>query len=160
MFLVYKPSSPERGEPEEWHFDPDRFPGMDAEAIERETGYTWLEFLMNVQKGSTLCYRALLWSFRRRQHRGLQMKDVRFDRGEVDLEYDKEELEQRLADLIDAPVPTRNDLALQHAMGITMLRKAVSEARPGPGKAIESGNGTSTSSISSPSVSESVTSET
>lgn len=145
MFLVYRPSSSDRGEPEEFHFDPAAFPNLDAEAIERETGLTWNEFQLAVQKGSTISRRALLWAFRRRTHRTLKISDVRFEVGEVDLVYDAEEMADLLAQA-RAVEPTTADMATQQTAAIAALERGLVDARPAPGKALASTSDDDTSS--------------
>lgn len=127
MYVVYKPTGDE--EPQEWVFVPDDFNSFDAEAIETATGWSWDEFLMQLQKGSVRARRALLWVLLRQVHRGLQLKDVRFTPRELKVEYDIEELTAMKQDIIEAPdVPgTPKEPTLNYLDG------QIAKARPAPG---------------------------
>jgi hypothetical protein len=134
MFLTFTPSSPDRGESEEYHFDPSHFRNLDAEAIERELGQTWPEFVVNVQKGQTAALRMLLWAFRRRTHGMLKPADVRFDRGEVDLKYDRDEIELMIKEA-EQRDPVREEDRTMRDRGIELLRAQLETAPAAPGKA-------------------------
>lgn len=89
MLLTYDPAG---GERQEWQFTPDEMLNHESELIERRTDWCWQEFLQNLQKGSTLARRALLWTFQRRVHHTLRFEDVTFRQGELVLEFDRGEL--------------------------------------------------------------------
>lgn len=95
MYLTYKPEGSE--EPKRWKYGVRLINTMEREAIERKTGSTFAEFTQLVLKGSSLCRRALLFTYLRREHPGLRWEDCTFDDwDEVKLEYSKQEwLEQR-----------------------------------------------------------------
>lgn len=89
MFLIYKP---EDGEEQRWPFSPKKVRAAEAEAIEKRTGWDYEEFGLHLVKGSVLARRALLWTYLRRVHHNLRFEDVDFAVGEVELEFDKDEL--------------------------------------------------------------------
>src|SRR5690348_10855217 len=100
MYLTYKP---EGSDPQEFVFNPDDFSAFDAEAVESSTGWTWDEFLLHLRKGSVKARRTLLWTFLRRVHRGLHLRDVQFKNSEVKLEYDQDEMREILHSVEEAP---------------------------------------------------------
>lgn len=91
MFLIYSPA----GEPRrEWVFKPNDILNREAEQIEKVCSCTWQEFLERLQKGQTMARRALLWTMLRRDHSVLRFSDVEFRQGELDVEFDKDELRE------------------------------------------------------------------
>lgn len=93
MYLVYQPEGSE--EPQRWKYNPKR--GLltpEREAIERYTGRNYAEFTQDVVKGNSLCRRALLFVFLKRDHPKLRFDDVAFEWEELTLEYSKGELTQ------------------------------------------------------------------
>ena len=100
MLLTYKPDG---SESQEWEFHPDDMLNTESEMIEKRTGWAWDEFMLNLQKGSTLARRALLWTFLRRIHHTLRFEDVSFRRGELKLEFDLAELAEIRAQTEKAP---------------------------------------------------------
>ena len=93
MFLVYTPEGSE--EPKRWRYDPRKMMSPERENIERLTGLTWSEFTQAVVKGSSICRRALLFTFLKRDHPGPggpKFDDVNFAWEELTLEYSKGEL--------------------------------------------------------------------
>jgi hypothetical protein len=89
MYLVYRP---EDGEEQRWTFNPKKIRAAEAEALEKRTGWDFEEFGLHLLKGSVLARRALLWTYLRRVHHTLRFEDVDFAVGEVELQYDKDEL--------------------------------------------------------------------
>lgn len=93
MFLVYQPEG--STEPTRWRYNPRKLMSPERENIERLTGMTWTEFTEAVVKGSSLCRRALLFTFLKRDHPGPggpKFDDISFAWDELKLEYSKGEL--------------------------------------------------------------------
>jgi hypothetical protein len=126
MYLTYQP---EGNEPEEFIFNPNDFNTFDSEAVESATGWTWDEFLMNLRKGSVKARRTLLWTFLRRVHRGLQLRDVQFKNSEVKLEYDQEEMREIVQSVKEAPEQPGVDKETL----LAGLEHEIAKARPAPG---------------------------
>lgn len=92
MFLIYQPEDSD--EPQRFKYNPRRgLMSVEREDIERRTGLPYSEFTQAVLKGSSLCRRALLYTFLRRDHRKLKWEDVDFQWDELRLEYSKQEWE-------------------------------------------------------------------
>lgn len=92
MFLIYHPEG--QAEPTRWRYNPRRgLLTIEREDIEHRTGLPYAEFTQHVLKGSSLCRRALLYQFLRRDHPKLQWKDVQFEWDELRLEYTKQEFQ-------------------------------------------------------------------
>ncbi|TLQ45751.1 hypothetical protein [Streptomyces marianii] len=92
MYLIYQP---EGQEPSRWKYNPRRgLLSVEREDIERRTGKDYAEFTQAVLKGNSLCRRALLFVFLRRQHPKLRWEDVDFEWDELKLEYSKQEWER------------------------------------------------------------------
>ncbi|MEV6614269.1 hypothetical protein AB0N31_10675 [Streptomyces sp. NPDC051051] len=93
MFLVYTPEG--QDEPTRWKYNPRKMMSSERESIERLTGRTWTEFTKDVVQGSSLCRRALLFTFLKRDHPGaVKFDDVDFAWDELSLEYSRGELRQ------------------------------------------------------------------
>jgi len=90
VFLIYHPEG--QAEPQRWRYNPRRgLLAPEREDIERRTGMPYAEFTQAVLKGSSLCRRALLYVFLRRDHPKLKWEDVQFEWDELKLEYSKQE---------------------------------------------------------------------
>lgn len=83
--------TPEGGERREWTYKPNKMLSIDAEAIERVTGWTFQEFGEKFMAGSALAQHALLWILLRKDNRGLKFSEVRFAMDEFDMDFDAEE---------------------------------------------------------------------
>lgn len=106
MYLVYKPEGDE--EPQRWKYNPRKLMSPERESIERLTGRTWAEFTQKVVEGSSLCRRALLYTFLKRAHPTLKFDDVDYAWDELELAYSKGELRQmREAAADSAPADMR-----------------------------------------------------
>ncbi|MEW2424833.1 hypothetical protein AB0911_30335 [Streptomyces nigra] len=92
MYLIYQPEGSE--EPQRWKYNPRKIMSAEREAIERLTSRNWSEFVQDVVKGSSLCRRALLWVYLKREHPTTKFDDVDFAWDELKLEYTKGELIQ------------------------------------------------------------------
>ncbi|GAA0348719.1 hypothetical protein PV735_31575 [Streptomyces turgidiscabies] len=90
MYLVYQPEGSE--EPQRWKYNPKKLLTPEREDIERRTGYDFAEFTTRVLKGNSLCRRALLYVFLRRDHAKVRYEDVAFAWDELTLEHSKGEL--------------------------------------------------------------------
>ncbi|WP_432135145.1 hypothetical protein [Streptomyces sp. bgisy154] len=100
MYLVYQPEG--SAEPQRWRYNPRKLMSADREKIERLTGVPFAEATQLILKGHALCRRALLFTFLRRDHRGLRFEDVDFAWDELTLQYSKGEYERMRQDLIDS----------------------------------------------------------
>ncbi|OKK06414.1 hypothetical protein AMK26_10335 [Streptomyces sp. CB03234] len=93
MFLIYQPDG--QDEPTRWRYNPRRgLMAVEREDIERRTGMTYSEFTGAVLKGSSVCRRALLYTFLRRDHPKTRWEDVDFQWDELRLEYSQQEWQQ------------------------------------------------------------------
>jgi hypothetical protein len=92
VYLVYSPEGDE--EPQRWKYNPRKLMSAERENIERLTGSTWAEFTKKVVEGSSLCRRALLYTFLKRAHPTLKFDDVDYAWDELELAYSKGELQQ------------------------------------------------------------------
>ncbi|MFI1001984.1 hypothetical protein ACIP10_15320 [Streptomyces galbus] len=90
MYLVYQPEG--QAEATRWTYNPRRMMSAEREWIERRTERTWSEFTKDVVQGSSLCRRALLYVFLKREHPTIRWDDVDFAWDELKLEYTKAEL--------------------------------------------------------------------
>jgi hypothetical protein len=107
MFLVYKPEGSD--EPKRWRYNPRKIMSVERENIERLTGRNWSEFAKDVVQGSSVCRRALLYTFQKREHPTLKFDDVDFAWDELELAYSKGELSQmREAAAESAPADMRS----------------------------------------------------
>ncbi|WP_075662199.1 hypothetical protein [Streptomyces acidiscabies] len=92
MFLVYKPEG--QAEPSRWKYDPRKIMSVEREWVERRCERNWSEFTKDVLQGNSLCRRALLFVFLKREHPTVKWDDVDFAWDELELEYSKGELIQ------------------------------------------------------------------
>ncbi|MGW0537807.1 hypothetical protein [Streptomyces sp. NPDC003032] len=92
MYLVYTPEGSE--EPQRWKYNPKKLMTPEREDIERRTGYDFAEFTTRVLKGNSLCRRALLYVFLRRDHPKTRYEDVQFAWDELELSYSAGELRE------------------------------------------------------------------
>jgi hypothetical protein len=79
-------------EPKRWKYNPKKLMSAEREALERRTGRNFTEFTIDVQKGNSLCRRALLFMYLKREHPGVKFDDVDFAWDELTLEHSKGEL--------------------------------------------------------------------
>lgn len=90
MYLVYKPEGAD--EPKRWKYNPKKLMSAEREMLERRTGKNFSEFTVDVQKGNSLCRRALLFMYLKREHPTIKYDDVDFAWDELTLEHSKGEL--------------------------------------------------------------------
>lgn len=90
MIVTYTPD----GDPvQRWTFDPKHVIAGEAEAIEKRAESTWDEFQKAILSGSIRARRVLLWHLLKKAHPPLRFDDVTFRTGEVEVEFEKHELE-------------------------------------------------------------------
>lgn len=89
MYLVYAPEGSD--EPHRWRYDPKKLMSVEREDIERRTGRHFADFTAAVLQGNSLCRRALLYTFLRRDHPKTRWEDVDFAWDELTLEYSRQE---------------------------------------------------------------------
>lgn len=100
MFLVYKPEG--QDEPTRWRYNPKKLMSVEREDLERRTGRNFSQFTQDVLQGNSLCRRALLFTFLRRDHPKTKFEDVDFAWDELTLEYSKQEYEDMREKALDA----------------------------------------------------------
>lgn len=92
MFLIYQPEG--QDEPKRYRYNPRKLMSVEREDIERRTGKNFSEFTTAVLQGNSLCRRALLFTYLRREHPKTRFEDVDFAWDELTLEYSRQEWEQ------------------------------------------------------------------
>lgn len=90
MYLVYAPEG--SSEPQRWKYNPRKIMSVEREMAERRTGRNWTEFTKDVVAGNSLCRRALLFLYLKRDHPTTRWEDVDFAWDELTLEYSRGEL--------------------------------------------------------------------
>lgn len=90
MYLVYQPEG--SAEPTRWAYNPRKIMSAEREKIEKLTGRDWSDFTQAVMKGNSLCRRALLFVFLKREHPVTRFEDVDFAWDELRLEHSRGEL--------------------------------------------------------------------
>lgn len=100
MYLVYTPEGSE--EPKRWKYQPKRLMSAEREMLERRTGRNFTEFSTDVLKGNSLCRRALLFMFLKREHPGVRYEDVDFAWDELVLEHSRGELTEMRRHVADS----------------------------------------------------------
>lgn len=88
MRFVYRPDGVE---PRSWEFEPAKMMSPEAEAIERLTKMTFVQWQSAVQDGSMLAIRALLWVLLKRSNPGIKFESLEFSMGEIDWELGEQE---------------------------------------------------------------------
>ena len=91
MYLVY---TPDGGDEKRWEYKPLKLRATEREMLEKRTAMRFSEFTSEVLQGNSLCRRALLFLFLRREHPRIRWDDVDFAWDELKLEYSKQELQQ------------------------------------------------------------------
>lgn len=89
MFLIYQPEG--APEPQRWTYKPTKLMSPEREMLERRTGKDFSAFTQAVLSGNSLCRRALLFLFLKRDHPGIRWEDVDFAWDELTLEYSRQE---------------------------------------------------------------------
>lgn len=103
MYLVYKPDGSD--EPKRWKYQPKKLMSAEREMLERRTDRNFTQFTQDVVKGNSLCRRALLFMYLKRDHAGIKWDDVDFAWDELALEHSKGELREMRNQVVDT-VPT------------------------------------------------------
>lgn len=120
MYLVYQPEGQEG--PTRFKYLPRKLMSADRELLERQTGKNYSEFTKEVVSGSSVCRRALLFMFLRREHPKLRYDDVDFAWDELTLEYSKSEL-LKMREGLESSVP-----AEQRAAVLEQIDQQIAEA--------------------------------
>jgi hypothetical protein len=100
VFLVYHPEG--QDEPTRWRYNPKKLMSVEREDLERRTGRNFSQFTTDVMQGNSLCRRALLFTFLRRDHPKTRFEDVDFAWDALTLEYSRQELELIREQVIEA----------------------------------------------------------
>lgn len=100
MFLVYQPEG--QAEPTRWRYDPRKLMSVEREDLERRTGKNFAAFTQDVLQGNSLCRRALLFTYLRREHPKTKFEDVQFLWDELTLEYSRQEWEEMRKNALEA----------------------------------------------------------
>ncbi|MFD6531587.1 hypothetical protein [Streptomyces sp. NPDC060184] len=87
-------------EPTRWRYNPKKLMSVEREDIERRTGRNFSDFTAAVLQGNSLCRRALLFTFLRRDHAKVRFEDVDFAWDELKLEYSRQEWERIREDVV------------------------------------------------------------
>ena len=103
MYLIYHPEGD--AEPQRFRYNPRKIMSAEREWIERRTEMNWSEFTKEVVAGSSLCRRALLYTFLKRDHAKVKWEDVDFAWDELRLEYSKAELINLRSSIPDSAPP-------------------------------------------------------
>lgn len=99
MFLIYQPEG--QDEPTRWRYNPRKLMSVEREDIERRTGKNFSEFTTSALQGNSLCRRALLFTFLRRDHPKVKFEDVDFAWDELKLDYSLQEWQQMRAKVLE-----------------------------------------------------------
>src|SRR5205085_6764143 len=92
MFVTY---SPDDGDVVQWEFAASEVTASQAEEIERAYSEPWDQFLVAVFSGGIRARRHLLWFLLKQEHpRLLYLDTPDFKIGELECEFDKNELQQ------------------------------------------------------------------
>jgi len=91
MYLVY---TPDGGDEQRWSYNPRKLKATEREMLERKTERNFSQFTADALQGNSLCRRALLFLFLRREHPRIRWDDVDFTWDELRLEYSRQELQQ------------------------------------------------------------------
>lgn len=100
MYLVYSPEGTD--EPKRWKYSPKKLMSVERETLERRTERNFSQFTVDVVKGNSLCRRALLHMFLKRDHEKIRFEDVDFAWDELTLEYSRGELIQMREQVAEA----------------------------------------------------------
>jgi hypothetical protein len=90
MYLIHQPEGSE--EPTRYKYNPRKLMSAEREMLERKTGKDFTDFTTSVLSGNSLCRRALLYMFQKRDHPTVKWDDVDFAWDELRLEYSRQEL--------------------------------------------------------------------
>lgn len=80
-------------EPKSWDFDPAKLMNVEAEAIERITGWPYGEFVERIGQTSMTAIRALLYVYLKRETPTLKPDQVQFSLSNIDLQLDDDEIQ-------------------------------------------------------------------
>ena len=116
MYVIFRSD----GEEQRYHFDAVKVTNFEAEAVERETGWTWSEFGERLQRNSVTAMHALLWILQRRVHPTLKYRDVAFDMGQI-------EVEPELSELYEARDAAQDDRSLSDERRAEILAQIATE---------------------------------
>jgi hypothetical protein len=90
MYLVYQPEGSE--EPKRWKYQPTKLMSAEREKLEKLTSRNFSQFTRDVVEGNSLCRRALLFLYLKREHPPTRWEDVDFAWDELTLQFSKGEL--------------------------------------------------------------------
>lgn len=110
MYLVYKPEGSD--EPKRWKYQPKKLMSAEREMLERRTDRNFTQFTQDVVKGNSLCRRALLFMYLKRDHAGIKWDDVDFAWDELTLEHSKGELREMRNQAADTVPAAQRDAVL------------------------------------------------
>lgn len=110
MYLVYKPEGSD--EPKRWKYQPKKLMSAEREMLERRTDRNFTQFTQDVMKGNSLCRRALLFMYLKREHPGVRYEDVDFAWDELTLEHSRGELVEMRKSVVDTVPAAQLDAVL------------------------------------------------
>lgn len=111
MYLTYKPDGSE--EPRRWKYEPKKLMSAEREKLERLTDRNFSVFTKDVVQGNSLCRRALLFVYLKREHPTTRFEDVDFAWDELDLEYSKGELRTIREQVADSATGDQRAIVLE-----------------------------------------------
>ncbi len=124
MYLIYQPEGSE--EPTSWEYNPRKIMSAEREMLERRTDRTFAAFTKDVIQGSSVCRRALLFMYLKRDAPGIRYDDVDFAWDELRLEHSKGELRVIRDSAADAMTGD------ERAAVLAQLDQEIEEAPEGP----------------------------
>ncbi|MEW2177140.1 hypothetical protein AB0890_12525 [Streptomyces sp. NPDC005406] len=131
MYLVLQREGD--AEPTRWLYDYKKLMSVEREDIERRTGRNFSQFTQDVQQGNSLCRRALLFTYLRRDHPKTKFEDIDFGWDELKLEYSKQEYTAMREAVLEAM--HGDELAAALAAIDRDIETAFDDAEAGEGKA-------------------------
>ncbi|MEU3972402.1 hypothetical protein [Streptomyces bacillaris] len=100
MFLVLHREG--EAEATRWRYEPKKLMSVEREDIERRTSRHFAQFTQDVLQGNSLCRRALLFTYLRREHPKVKFEDVDFGWDELKLEYSRQEYQEMREGILGA----------------------------------------------------------
>ncbi len=124
MKFVYKP---EGAAPQAWDFDPTKLMSPEVEVIERHTGFTFMEWVEALGRGSFGAFHGLLFVMLKRSRPTLKWDEVQFCMADVGWDLDVDDMREQIGNLEDK-AKTPAGLLDNEADLLESLRKQLAEA--------------------------------
>lgn len=123
MKFIYKP---EGANPQSWDFEPNKLMSPEVEAIERNTGLTFMEWVMALEKGSFNAFHGLLYVMLKRTTPTLKWTDVQFCMDDVGWDLDVADMEAMI-EMLEKKA-REGELTDPEAVQLENLREQLKEA--------------------------------